>query len=128
MMQGKQIWSTKNIYDMGIGLSNILLILACLILVPYLLAPLFGGKFLPRAIVLYGSWIVTAYVLKYISSFAKDKIRMKKYKWYSITIWLVLSAFIWFPNYIGLFISAFILTGMLFGFNAQGKSGWQDEK
>ncbi len=109
-------------------LQNSVLNQRALILIPYLLAPLFGGKFLPRAIALYGSWIVTAFILKYISSFAKSKIRMKKFKWYSISIWMVLSAFIWFPNYIGLLISVFILAGMLIGFNAQEKSEWHDEK
>ena len=128
MNMRKQIWSNKNIYDIGMGFANILLVLACLVLVPYLLAPLFGGKFTPRALFLYGSWIVTAFVLKYISKYDRDKIRMKKIKWYAISAWVMLSVFIWFPNYIGIIFMVFIMIGMIGGFNAQGKSGWQDEK
>lgn len=123
-----RIWLNKDIYGSCLILANALLVFACLILIPYLLAPLFGGKFIPRSIALYGNWIIMAFVIKYELKYIRNKIRMKKYKWYAIFIWMTLSTFIWFPNYIGIVMIAIIILGMIAGFKAQGKYGWQNEE
>jgi hypothetical protein len=76
----KPIWSNKEAADIASGLGNVFLILACLILIPYLVFPLFDGKFQPRALVLYGSWIGIALTMKYGARYTRAKIRMKRRK------------------------------------------------
>ncbi len=124
----KPIWSSKEAADIASGMGNIYLVLACLILIPYIILPLLGGKFQPRAFVLYGSWIGIGLIIKYMAKYSRDKIRMKKYKWSLISFWMIMSQVVWFPNYTGLFLSVFILIGFVAGYKAQGKPGWQDEK
>jgi hypothetical protein len=77
-------WDNKHVYDMVTGMANILLVLSCIILFIYLIAPLFGGKFLPVAFAKYGSWIGSALVAKYAMRYVRDNVRMKKQKWFLI--------------------------------------------
>ncbi len=124
----KPIWSSKEAADIASGMGNIYLVLACLILIPYMILPLLGGKFQPRAFVLYGSWIGIGLIIKYMAKYSRDKIRMKKYKWYLISLWIFVSLLVWFPSYFGLFLIVLLMIGFIGGYKAQGKPGWQDEK
>jgi hypothetical protein len=121
-------WDNKDIYNIGTGLANILLVLSCLILLPYLLAPLFGGSFSLRSILAYGCWIGNALIIKYTMRYVRDKVRMKKQKWFLISLWLLLSILLWLPNYIGLIIYLFLVILLIGGFRGQGRAGWQEER
>lgn len=117
----------RDIATISIGIANIWLVLSCLILLPYLLAPLLGGKFLPMALLKYGVWIVNALILKYAAKYFRDRIRMKKQKWFILSIWLILSIIVWHPNYIGLIISLFSVIFLIVGFRSQKRAGWINE-
>ncbi len=124
----KPIWSNTEMADFASGMGNILLGFACLILIPYLVAPLFGGKFLPRALLLYGSWIGTAFIIKYKSRFIRAKIRMKQRKEFFFTLLMILFIVVWFPNYIGSIMAVLFVLGIVASYRAQGRRGWQDEQ
>jgi hypothetical protein len=124
----KPIWSNKEAADIASGMGNIFLVLACLILLLYLVLPLFGGNFQPRALILYGSWIGMALIMKYGSRYIRAGIRMKQYKWYLISVLMILFTLIWSPNYFGLFMSTFVVIAMLTSYKTQGKRGWQEEQ
>lgn len=94
---------------------------------PYLVAPLFGGKFLPKALVVYGSWIGAALIMKYMLGYVREKVRMKRYKWYVVCSYFVLCWFLWFPYYLGVVFSILIIIAFIVGFRAQGWTGWQNE-
>jgi uncharacterized membrane protein len=123
----KPIWSNKEMADLVSGIGNVFLVLACLILIPYLVAPIFGGKFQARALIYYGSWIGMALIMKYVSKYMRDKIRMKKRKWYFISILMIFFILVWFPNYIGLIMSILLVFGYMASYRTLGKLGWQDE-
>ncbi len=124
----KPIWSNKEAADIASGLGNAFLVLAVLILIPYLILPLFGGRFQPRALLLYGSWIGTALIMKYGARYIRAGIRMKQSKWYLTSILMILFTVIWFPNYVGLIMSTLVVIAMMTSYNAQGKRGWPDER
>jgi hypothetical protein len=121
-------WDNKDIYDIGTGIANIWLILSCLIVAPYLIAPFLGGKFLPMALIKYGMWICDALVMKYVMKYVREKTRMKKQKWYFLSLWVVLSFIAWFPKYIGLIISVLCVIILISTFRSQGRAGWADEQ
>jgi xanthine/uracil permease len=128
LIMRKPIFSNKEVADMASGMGNVLLGLACLVLIPYLVAPLFGGKFLPLALIRYGCWIGIAFIMKYGSRYQRDKIRMKPRKWYFISTLMILFTFVWWPNYLGLILSVLLVVVMMASYKAQGKQGWQDEQ
>jgi len=124
----KPIWSNREIADMASGMGNVFLGLACFILIPYLLAPLLGGKFQPLALIRYGCWIGIAFIMKYESRYMRAKIRMKLRKWYFISSLMILFTFVWWPNYLGLIWSVLFMFLMVASYKAQGRRGWQDEQ
>ncbi len=110
------------------GLGNVFLGLACLVLIPYLIAPLLGGKFSFLALIRYGSWIGMAFIMKYGSRYIRAEIRMKLRKWYLISILMILSTVVSVPNFLGLIMSVFIVFASVASYRAQGRRGWQDEQ
>jgi len=85
MKSRNSIWTSQNIYDFGTGMANVLIGLACLILIADLVIAIFGHKFTILPFILHGSWIITAFILRYVSKYLRDKMRMKKYKWAAFT-------------------------------------------
>jgi hypothetical protein len=123
----QRLLSNKDAVYIASAIANFALILACVLLGFYLIAPLLGGKFLPYALVHYGSYIGLALIMKYMLSYAKNKVRMQKYKWYVTYSYLVLCMFLWFPYYLAFGVSLLGIIVSVAGYRAQGKSDWQDE-
>lgn len=59
------IYSPREKYDYILGVANIFLGLGTILLVIHLLAPLFGGKLLINAVIIYSSYIGFSLCLKY---------------------------------------------------------------
>ena len=66
-------YSSKEKHDIISGFANVFLGLGIILLVIHLLAPLFGGKLLIKALVIYGSWVGFALFMKYIAKESKEK-------------------------------------------------------
>lgn len=71
------LYSPKEKHDIISGLANIFLGLGAILLAIHLLAPLFGGKLLINALVIYGSWIGFALCMKYEARRIKRKEKMQ---------------------------------------------------
>lgn len=87
--------STDEIHDALSGVANIFLALAVLILSVHILAPLFGGKFLISALLVYGSWIVFALCMKYDAKSIKAR-KIGGYKFILVNMFELLCIFLWF--------------------------------
>ena len=124
----KPILSNIDMADLTWAMAKVLLLLACFMFIFSLVADLFGGKFFPLSLIRYGCWIGIAFIMKYGVRYTREKIRMKLHKWYFICIFVILSTFIWFPNYLGIIMSVLIMFGLMASYKSQGKQGWQDEQ
>lgn len=71
--KSSMIYSSKEKYDLISGMANIFLGLGTVLLLFHLLAPLFGGRLLINALVIYSSWIGFAFCMKYEARRIKRK-------------------------------------------------------
>jgi hypothetical protein len=123
----QRLVSNKDAIYILSAIANLALIFACLLFGVYLIAPLLGGKFLPCALVHCGTYIGFALIMKYMLNYAKNKVRMQRYKWYATYSYFVLCMFLWFPYYLAFGSSLLGIVVSVVGYTAQGKSRWQDE-
>jgi hypothetical protein len=101
---------------------NFYLFLSALIFVVYLIAPLLGGKLFFNALVVYGSWIGMALMLKYILKKAQEKIRLKWFEFLFLTTYGITCMLLWFTYPYNILFCLLIVVGNLIGYRAQMKS------
>jgi chromate transport protein ChrA len=103
------------------------LVLSSFIFIIALTAPLFGGKWLPKALIVYASWIVWALIGKFLWGRMYKKIRLKVYEFVLICFCGVICMFLWFPHPLSIVFSVlFVLVGLV-SYKAQLKS-WDPRK
>jgi len=104
------------------GVINAYLIISAILFIAYLLAPIFGGKLLSRALVLSGSWIGIALTLKVHISSVKRKIPLKPYVFLFLLFYIIVCMFLWFPYPYNIFFCIFVSIANIFGYKKQLKS------
>lgn len=113
-------WSTDELHDMLSGGANVFLALAIILLSIYLLAPLFGGKFLIGALLVYGSWIVFALCAKYEAKIIKAK-KIGGHKFILVNILESLFMLLWFSFPYNLAAAVLFLLVKFVGYKALSK-------
>ena len=107
-------------------ITNAYLFLSVILFIIYLSAPFIGGKFFSRALVIYGSWIGTALVVKYYLSKIQKKIPLKWYEFLFLLIYIIICIVLWFPYPYNILFSILVAFLNVFGYRAQLKS-WEKE-
>jgi len=104
-----------------LALLNGNLVLSTFIFMVYLIAPLFGGKWLSRAMIVYGSWIGWALIGKFLWVRVYKKIWLKAYECVLVCSYGVICIFLWFPRPLSIVFSILFVLGGLFSYKAQLK-------
>ena len=97
------------------------LFLFILIFLIYLVAPILGGKLHFNALIVYGSWIGLALILKNGLKDMQKEMRLKKYKFILLTLYYILCAFLWFSYPLNLLFSGLFVVSNIVGYKAQYK-------
>ena len=91
-------FTIKDIIQINLGMANIFFIGSLILLAIYIVAPLFGGEFIPSSLIYYGSLVALAICMKYEAQLYKNN------KFPSIMLSLVFSVvgalcmYIWLPH------------------------------
>jgi hypothetical protein len=113
-------WSNKEQHDFLSGFANVFLTVGALLLVVYSVGPLFGGKFLPRALFVYGSWVLFALCLKLEAKCIKEK-QIKSIKFITANSLELVCIAVWFSYPYNLFGVATFALLKIFGYKALAK-------
>jgi len=109
----------KDRLDYIATILRIYLYLSILLLVVYLFAPLFGGKYHPTALILYGSWVGLAFTM--IALLKKKQqgknIRLNEFLFY--LLYFLLCMFIWFSFPVNIIFCLLGGVVMLIGYKKQ---------
>lgn len=82
-------------YRTMLFLSNTLLVLAVVLIVLYLIAPLLGGKLSIYAIIAYISWIGIALLSKLFVRRARKGLRIRAYEYIIASLCVILNLLFW---------------------------------
>lgn len=112
----------EKLYHFLSVILNCYLALSAVIFLIYLVAPLFGGKLFPNALIVYGSWIGMALIMKFILKKMQKKVRMRGYECLYVCAYGVICMFLWFPYPFSILCSILIILGTVVGYKVQLKS------
>jgi hypothetical protein len=119
-MSKKRFWTNKEDVCHFVSMAvNIYLAMAVIIFVPYLVAPLLGGKLFPRALIMYGSWIGMALCSKYFLSRLRKGLPIRLHEYVLLSLYSIGCMFLWFPYPISILFSILIIIGDVFSYKAQ---------
>ena len=77
----------------------------------YLVIPLFAGKVLPGALIICGSWIGMAFIMRYNLNKIQRKTQFKLKEVVFLTLYTIICIFLWFPFPLNIFFVIFVVTG-----------------
>lgn len=109
----------EKIYNITSMALNFFLLVAVIIFVVYLVAPLLGGKLLFNAVILYGSWIGMALFLKFLVKRVQIGLRIRQHQYVLLCLYNIVCMFLWFPYPISILLSIFSIVGIVFAYKAQ---------
>jgi hypothetical protein len=109
----------KDFYQFISVCLNIYLAVAAIMFMLYLGAPLLGGKLFPRAIIIYGSWIVMSVYLKALLKKSQKGLRITLHEHVLLSLYTIACVFLWFPYPISLFFTILSVVGIAFSYKAQ---------
>ncbi len=115
-------YSRNEIADIMSGVANISIGLATLVLLVYVLAPLFGGKFLIGALIYYGSWIGFSLGVKLEAKSIRDG-KVGDNKFILANVLELISIIMWFSFPYNLIAVVFLSFLKYFGFKELKKRG-----
>ena len=98
------------------ALLNCSLVLSTIFFMVALIAPLFGGKWLPKALIIYASWVGWALIGKFLWGRVYKKIRLKVYEFIFICFCGVICMFLWFPKPLSIVFSFLFVLGGFYRF------------
>jgi len=101
--------------------TNAFLVLAAILVIFYLIAPIFGGEFYSNAILKYASWLGIAFCIKYELSRMKKNFEMRLFDYITITVFVILNIMAWFKFPLSLFLIILCIIGLIFSFIKQKK-------
>ena len=97
-------------------LITVYLALASILFLTYLVAPLIGGKLSFKALMIYGSWIGSAILLKYIIKNFQKETLINNFKYFLICLYFISCMFLWFPYPLSLLSSLTLIVGFAVGY------------
>jgi len=125
-MSVKRFWTNKEKICSVISVAlNIYLAVSVIVFGVYLVAPLLGGKLLFNALILYGSWIGLALLLKFLVKRAQKGLRIRQHQYVFLCLYNIVCMFLWFPYPINIFLSILSIVGIVFAYKAQQRRGNQ---
>jgi len=101
---------------------NVFLFISVFKFIVFLVAPLLGGKLIYRALIINGSWIGMALILKYVLNKIKKRIQLKKVELLFIMICGIVCMSFLFKYPFNIFFCILFVVGNLVGYRAQLKS------
>jgi hypothetical protein len=104
---------------------NAFLVFASMLVVLYVLVPLFAGKFSIYTVVVYASWIAAALVLKHHLKRVKKGLRVRAREYILLCILSVVNLLFWLWYPIGVILSVLSIAGFFLGYRAQSKKWGQ---
>jgi len=126
-MSVKEVTQNKEkIYNIASISLNFFLSIGTLIFLVYLFAPLFGGQLLINALILYGSWIGMAILLKFMVKRARKGLQIKQNEYIFLCTYSLVCIFLWFSYPINTFISLLTIIGIVIAYKK--KKGGRSEK
>jgi uncharacterized protein (DUF697 family) len=63
-MKNNNKWSPEELADIVVGVLTFVIIIQVIILLIYIVAPLFGGILIKKAIVIYGGALLISYIVR----------------------------------------------------------------
>jgi len=108
--------NNKSVYNISLISINIFLVVAVVIFIAYLFAPLLGGKMLFKALILYGSWIGLALLLRRFIKRIQKQIRINKCEYILLCLYNIICMFIWFSYPFNIFFGLLSILGIILGY------------
>jgi hypothetical protein len=105
----------KKLYIIN-SIANYYLAISILLFLVYFVAPIFGGKLFVKSLVIYASWIGVAILMKVYAKKIYYKKDIKKVEWFFYGAYLSICMFLWFPVYIGLFLSFCVVATLMMSY------------
>jgi hypothetical protein len=102
-------------------LSDVLLVIAAMLIASYLVAPLLGGKLSVYAIIAYASWIGIALVTKLFLRRVRKGLRVRVFEYLLLCVCVIVNLVVWFRYPIGVILSMLCVAGCVFAYRAQDK-------
>jgi len=109
----------EKVYNITSVTSNIIIIIAAILLVIYLIFPLFGGKLFVSAIIKCASWAGIGLAIKIALKRAKSGLRIRAREYFLLCIVCIVNLAVWFPYPANLILSILGVIGFIFSYRAQ---------
>lgn len=120
MFRGNSLRNPERFYGQLFVIANLFLIFSAIMFFIYLIAPLFGGKLLARALIQYGSWIVLALGTRIVTQRGRKGLPIRAYE-YAL---LGLSGIVYFALWsypFNIILSMLSIVGIAISWRAQNK-------
>lgn len=88
----------KKLYFINVA-ANCYLALSAFLFGVYLVAPVFGGRFFVKSLIIYASWIGTAVLMKVYVSKIRNQKKIKPFECVFYALYLSGCMFLWFSLY-----------------------------
>lgn len=119
MLKKGQSTNKEHLYYLLSVCLNIYLAVAAVMFVLYVVAPLLGGKFFPRAVIVYASWIVMAVYAKTLLKKSQQGHVIVLREHLLLCMYTIACVFLWFPYRISILFTVLAVVGTAFSHNAQ---------
>jgi hypothetical protein len=102
---------------------NLYLLASSIVFFVYLIAPLFRGQLVVSALIIYGSWIGMALVLKYVLKRFQKRSYIRVHEYFIVCLYTIVCMFLWFPYPISIILSVLTVIGAVAGYKTQIAKG-----
>lgn len=116
----------KKLYFINVA-ANCYLALSALLFGVYLVAPIFGGRFFVKSLIIYASWMGTAGLMKMYVSKIRSQKKIKPFEYIFYTLYLSGCMFLWFPLYFAAISASCIIIALAISYKKYA-SNLLDEK
>jgi hypothetical protein len=108
------IKNKKSIYSIASLTATIILVIAVILLVTYLIAPLFGGKLFVDAIIKCASWAGIGLAIKIVLKRAQNGLHIRACDYLLLCLVFIANLVVWFPYPANLILSIIGIIGSFF--------------
>ena len=111
----------KKLYLINVA-ANCYLALSALLFGVYLFAPILGGRFFVKSLIVYASWIGTAVLMKVYVSKIRNQNKIKPFEYIFFTLYLSGCMFLWFPLYFAAISSGCIIIALTISYKKYARN------
>ena len=109
----------EKVFDIVLVTSNMVLILALLLISIYLTFPLFDGKLYLTSILRYGSWALMALAMRIVLKRARKGLPIRAQEYLLMYLVLVFNFAVWFIYPINIIISIFAIPVFIYSYKVR---------